>query len=206
MNHGRARIFDTRVAESIIAASKTCIPRNINNSEKARMSRNLGRQAHRAQQDTTHRKLDDDIVDTRSLLNTSTQAMKDLKTQLKELTNKKKEAGKAPRNNQAASNKFDVPIPKIRAGSATTNAEFELTPGSPTPNEDVEMQEIMPIDLPFEIGTPSNDSEEARYHPGFDLPSLDLDSFNFVLENELVPDPTAEEVAAYQFLKYSLER
>jgi len=127
------------------------------------MSRNLGRQAHRAQQNTTHRKLDDDIADTRSLLNTSTQAMKDLKTQLKELTDKKKEAGKAPWNNQAVSNKFDVPILKIRAGSATTNAEFELTPGSPTPNEDVEMQEIMPIDLPFEIGTPSNDSEEARY-------------------------------------------
>ena len=101
-----------RVAESIIAASKTCIPRNINNSEKARMSHNLGRQAHRSQRGTAHRKLDDDIVDTRSLLDISSQTTKDLKAQLKELTDKKKEAGKTPRNSQAASNKFNIPIPK----------------------------------------------------------------------------------------------
>jgi hypothetical protein len=42
-------------------------------------------------------------------------------SQLKELTEKKKEAGKAPRNSQAASNKFNVPIPKIRGGSTATN-------------------------------------------------------------------------------------
>ena len=195
-------MFDTRVAKSIIAASKTCIPRNINNGEKVRMSRNLGRQTHRTQQDTTHHKLDDDIADTRSLLNTSTQAMKDLKTQLKELTDKKKESGKAPWNSQAVSNKFNVPIPKIRAGSATTEAAFELAPSSPTPNN--KNVEIAPIVLPFEIGTPSNDSDEAMYHPGFDFPPLDLDLFNMVLENEPVPEPTAEETAAYQFLKYSL--
>jgi hypothetical protein len=46
--------------------------------------------------------------------------------------------------------------------------------------------------------------EEATYHPGFDLPPLDLDLFNIVLENELVPEPTAEEVATYLFLKQSL--
>ena len=91
------------------------------------------------------------------------------------------------------------------------------------------MQEIAPIDLPFvnytmppliahhndgvalavvlglpsEMGTPY-DSEETRYHRKFDLPTLDLDLFNMALENEPVPEPTAEEVAAYQFLKYSL--
>ena len=195
------------------------------------MSRNLGRQVHRSQQDTTHRKLDDDIADTRSLLDTSSQTMKDLKAQLKELTDKKKEAGKAPRNSQAASNKFNVPIPKIGACSAT----FEPAPSS-APNSDVEMLENAPIDvpivnyamapthrddlsvfrplspvpgmlgslgLPSEIGTHYN-SEDASYHPGFDLPPLDFDLFNLMLENEQVPEPTAEEMAAIQFLKDSL--
>jgi len=46
--------------------------------------------------------------------------MKDVKAQLKEHTDKKKEAGKVPRNNQAASNKFNVPILTIAAGSALT--------------------------------------------------------------------------------------
>ena len=86
------------------------------------MSRNLGRQAHREAQNTTHRTIDRDIADTRSLLDTSAQMTKDLKAQLKELTEKKKEAGKAPRNNQAASNKFNVPIPKIRSVGAMIEA------------------------------------------------------------------------------------
>ena len=64
--------------------------------------------------------LDDDIADTRSLLNSFSQTMKDIKARLKELTDRKKEAGKVLRNNQAASNKFNVPIPKIGAGSALT--------------------------------------------------------------------------------------
>ena len=89
----RAQVFDTRVAESIIAALKTCVPQNINNSEKARMSCNIGRQAHQAEKNSTHCKLDSDIADTRYLLNASAQTAKDLKAQLKELTNKKKEAG-----------------------------------------------------------------------------------------------------------------
>jgi septal ring factor EnvC (AmiA/AmiB activator) len=90
------------------------------------MSRNLGRQAHRAEQNTFHRKLDSDIADTRSLLNASAETAKDLKTQLKELMEKKKEAGKVPRNTQATSNKFNIPIPKIRGDSlsATTDAAF----------------------------------------------------------------------------------
>jgi len=45
--------------------------------------------------------------------------------------------------------------------------------------------------LPSEIGT-HYDPEEARYHAGFDLLPLDLDLFNMVLENDLIPEPTAE--------------
>ena len=48
--------------------------------------------------------------------------------------------------------------------------------------------------LPSEIGT-HYDSEEARYHAGFDLLLLDLELFNMVHENDLVPEPTAEVVA-----------
>ena len=106
------------------------------------MSRNIGRQVHRAEKNTTHHKLDSDIADTRSLLNASAQTAKDLKAHLKELTDKKKEAGKAPRNSQAPLNKFNIPIPKIQGGSTT----FELNPHSPTPNE---IQDIAPIDILF---------------------------------------------------------
>ena len=194
------------------------------------MSRNLGRQVHRSQQDTTHRKLDDDIADTRSLLDTSSQTTKNLKAQLKELTDKKKKASKAPQNSQAASNKFDVPIPEVGAGSAT----FELAPTS-APNSDVEMQENAPVDKPIihhavapthhdnlsvfrplspvplpgvlgSLGLPSviGTYYDSDYHPGFDLPPLDSNLLNLMLENEQVPEPTAEEIAAIQFLKHSL--
>ena len=161
---------------------------------------------------------------------------------MKELTDKKKEAGTAPRISQAGSNKFNVPIPKIQPGTsaaaATTTSDsdmaFELTASSPATDVD-SMQETMAIDVPFAItpthhhdlsvvqppspplpsdaptGLPSEthglsyDSvEEATYHPGFDLPPLDLDLFNMVLEKKLIPGPTAEEVAAYLFLKQSL--
>ena len=54
------------------------------------MCLNLGRQAHRAEKDTTHHKLDSAISDTKSLLNESAQTAKQLKVQLKELTEKKK--------------------------------------------------------------------------------------------------------------------
>jgi hypothetical protein len=63
------------------------------------------------------------------------------------------------------------------------------------------------LGLPSETHGPSYDSvEEATYHPGFDLLPLDLDLFNMVLENELIPGPTAEEVVAYLFLKQSLRK
>jgi hypothetical protein len=225
----RARVFDTRVAESIIAASKTCIPRNINNSEKARMSRNLGRQVHRAEKDTTHRKLDNDIADTRSLLNASAQTAKDLKAQLKELTEKKKEAGKSPRKSQAASNKFNIPIPKIRGGSTTTvtNAVFKHNPTFPTHDNLSQTVFPSPVQHPSSpvtpvpglgdhdalaptmtgvmglVGTPYIDSEEEN-HPGLQLPPLDLDLLYMSLENEPVAEPTAEEVVAYHFLKNAL--
>jgi hypothetical protein len=49
--------------------------------------------------------------------------------------------------------------------------------------------------LPSEIST-YYDSEEARYYTGFNLPPLDLDLLNMVLENDLVPEPTAEVAAS----------
>ena len=60
------------------------------------MSHKLGQQAHHAQKNTTHHKFNNDIANTRPLLNTSTQTMNNLKMQLKELTDMKKEPGKEP--------------------------------------------------------------------------------------------------------------
>lgn len=94
-----------------------------------------------------HRKLNSDIADTRSLLNTSSQTTNDLKIQLKGLTEKKKEAGKSPRNSQAGANKFNIPIPKIQGAqtSATIGiaSDSESTPTAN--NKDIEMQQIAPI-------------------------------------------------------------
>jgi hypothetical protein len=42
-----------------------------------------------------------------------------------------------------------------------------------------------------------------HWHPGFELP-FDLESFNAALEIEPIPEPTAAEVAAHQFLRRSL--
>ena len=81
----------------------------------------------------------------------------------------------------------------------TPHVDFSvIQPPSPVPGVLV---------LPSEIGT-HYDSEEARYYTGFDLPPLDLDLFNMVFENDLVPEPTYSQGSslkvAYQFLKYSL--
>jgi hypothetical protein len=113
----RARVLDSRIAASIMAASKTCIPRNINNGEKARMSRNLGRQNLRAQQSTGHAQLNDEIADIKSRIGSSAQETKDLKEKLKGLSDKKKEMGQSPRHSQAPSNRHNFPIPKIRPPS-----------------------------------------------------------------------------------------
>lgn len=186
------------------------------------MSRNLGRQAHRTEQNTIHRKLDSDIADTRSLLNASAETAKDLKAQLKELIEKKKEVGKAPRNIHATSNKFNIPIPKIGGDSlsTTTNAAFKhnpthnnLSPGitvfqppvpndlnAPTPSQSASGElgsQVLPSDAPY-------NPEEAIYHPRFQLPPLDLDLLYTTLENGPIAEPTAEEVSAYQFLKNAL--
>jgi hypothetical protein len=45
--------------------------------------------------------------DVRAQIVTTSQAQKELKAKLKDLTEKKKEAGRTPRHNRAAAHKFD---------------------------------------------------------------------------------------------------
>jgi hypothetical protein len=150
----RARQFDAQIAASIVAASQTCIPRNINNSEKARMSRNLGRKNHRIDRSDTHVKLVNEIADVKSLLDTSTQKTKELKARLNELAEKKKDAGKSPRKIQAPSNRFNTPIPKIQglrlSSPATTNDSVSASAQAATTaagqNSDVQLEDqTMPV-------------------------------------------------------------
>lgn len=97
------------------------------------MSRNLGRQIHRAQQSRAHLQLDNAIADVKTRLTQSTQISKDLKAELKELGDKKKEAGKSPRNSHAPSNLFKVPIPKIQGLTVKTASDPPVTTsGFPT--------------------------------------------------------------------------
>ena len=107
--------MDARVATSITAAGKSCIPLNINNSEKARMIRNIGRQTHRTQQRSTHRGLDAEIEVTENIISEATQAAKAARSSLKSLKEQKKDAGRSPRHSQVAGNKYnDIHIPKIQ--------------------------------------------------------------------------------------------
>jgi hypothetical protein len=93
------------------------------------MSRNLGRKSHRAEQSSTHLKLANEITEVKSLLASSSQQTKELKARLNDLSERKKEAGKSPRNLQAPSNRFDIPIPKIR-GLTTKTASPDITHAS----------------------------------------------------------------------------
>ena len=132
-------------------------------------------------------------------VNASAQTAKELKAQLKELTEKKKEVGKSPRKSQAVSNKFTIPIPKIRGSSTTTtmtNAVFEHNPNDNNLSQAVFPSPVQPPspvpglgdagDAPTMTGVMapgpgpyinSAESEEDYDHPGFHLPPLDLDLF-----------------------------
>jgi hypothetical protein len=72
------------------------------------------------------------------------------------------------------------------------------------------------VKLPMAVTNNLNEDSEAgsslmyntsHWHPGFELP-FDLESFNAAvaaLEFEPIPEPTAAEVAAHQFLRRSLQ-
>ena len=116
---------------------------------------------------------------------------------MKELTEKKKEVGKSPRKSQAVSNKFTIPIPKIRGSSTTTtmtNAVFEHNPNDNNLSQAVFPSPVQPLspvpglgdagDAPTMTGVMapgpgpyinSAESEEDYDHPRFHLPPLDLD-------------------------------
>ncbi len=143
----RARELDARVAASVLAASKTCIPRNINNSEKARMSRNMGRQSHRAAQSTAHLQLHTDIIQIKNQLADSAQNRKELKAKLKDLTEKKKEVGKSPRNIEAPSNRFKIVIPEI-VGTPASPTVVLTDAATPPASTTIEAQ----LDLSHDVG------------------------------------------------------
>jgi chromosome segregation ATPase len=110
----RARILDMNIAASIKAAADACILRNNNNSEVARLSRLVSRRNHQARRRSDHHAIDDSMDDVQAQIVTTSQAQKELKAKLKDLTEKKKEAGRTPRHNRAAAHKFDsVRIPAI---------------------------------------------------------------------------------------------
>lgn len=174
------------------------------------MRRNLGRQAYRAVEGAKHRKLDSDIADTRSLLNTSAQTMKDLKAQLKGLTDKKKEAG-GWRNSQTGTNIFNIPIPKINgaaAAGATLTAEMDYI-STPTPDNtdsDVEMQRITLVDIrgnstaaietAYETAPISNDNsinEDTEMEVVPSLPTVYVQGASTIVETT-TSTPTADEI------------
>jgi hypothetical protein len=107
-----ARELDAAVAASIAAADKTCILRNRHNSELDRITRSVTCRTHNARRRTIHNDLDDDIEGVRKEIAATSSMNKELKAQLKDLTEQKKELGRTPRHNQSGSS-YDIEIPVI---------------------------------------------------------------------------------------------
>lgn len=216
------------------------------------MSRNLGRQSHRAQQSAVHAQLHNEITDVKSRINSSAQETKDLKGKLKGLSDKKKEMGQSPRHSQAPSNRHNVPIPQIRPPSLPSNLNESASLSESSINRniasDLSMSETPPAlaNSPYDnipqiqslVNAPS--TENTQSHEAFDMntsildsplymnralefPPFDLDMFNAALEafdmnidspnsafeppfdfaalgDGPIPQPTAEELQAHQFL------
>ena len=161
------------------------------------MSRNLGRKIHHIDQNNTHIKLMNEIADVKSLLETSTQTTKELKTRLNGLA-EKKDAGKSPRKIHAPSNRFDTPVPEIQGLSGLIETMSLAT----TTNNSMSAS-----DWDVASGQPLDDSEmrndsEVQVNP-CEIPSFDfdLDLFNQMLEQEPIPEPTDAELAAHTFLR-----
>ena len=164
------------------------------------MTRNLGRKIHHMDQSKTHVKLMSEIADVKSLLDTSTQTTKELKTRLNELAEKKKEAGKSPRKIHAPSNRFDTPVPKIQGLLIETmSPQAATTTMTTNPVSTSAIAPEQPLDFDLEMQIEANPwFEPASKIPSFDF---DLDLFNQRLEQEPIPEPTDAELAAHAFLR-----
>ena len=150
----------------------------------------LGRKSHRMDQSNTHTKIANEISNVKSLLDNSTQQTKELKAQLNELTEKKKDAGKSPRNLQAPPNRFNTPIPKIQGLFINTVL--------PTTTNNLMSASVT-------LGGPSSDMQlEDRITSPSESFDFDLDLFSEMLENETIPEPTGAELAAHAFLRTAL--
>lgn len=110
----RARTLDASVAVSITAAKRTCIFRNPHDGQIDRMTCSITHQTKNAHRRATHQDLNDNIDDLQERITNASQAQKELRAQLKDLTEQKKEAGRTPRHNQSTSKFDDVKIPLIR--------------------------------------------------------------------------------------------
>jgi uncharacterized protein YlxW (UPF0749 family) len=109
-----ARALDESTAASIAAANATCIHRNPHNTEVDRAKRAATRRTNNAQRRAIHNDLDSNIDDVREQISAASHAQKELKAKLKDLTEKKKEAGRTPRHNRSRSRYDGIEIPTIR--------------------------------------------------------------------------------------------
>jgi hypothetical protein len=111
----RARVLDARMAASIMTAGDACILSNPNNSEVTQLTRLVSRRRHSARRRAVHNTIDDNIEEVQEDFAMTSQAQKELKAKLKDLTEMKKEAGRTPKHNRAATRKFDgIDTPQIR--------------------------------------------------------------------------------------------
>lgn len=188
------------------------------------MSRNLGRQSHRAQQSAVHVQLDDDISDIKSRIGSSAQETKDLKEKLKKLSDKKKEMGQSPRHSQAPSNRHNFPIPQIRPqalpmtsndpaslSSINRDIDFSMSKSPPAVQlaessyDDISQLQYheafdMSIDSPLDMNGSASTNFDGHVLD-FEVPPFNLDAFNAALEDRPIPQPTAEELQAHEFLR-----
>ena len=122
----RARSLDASVAASITAASQACILRNTHNSEIARMTRTISRRAHNAHRRANHNAIDKDIDEVRENIATASLANRELKAQLKDLTEKKKEAGRTPRHNRT-NPQSNTTVPLIHGSTRMQHGKYKYS-------------------------------------------------------------------------------
>jgi hypothetical protein len=111
----RARKYDAEVAVALTQAEQSCILRNRNNSETARLSRKVRRDKRQLERRNQHNNIDDNLDNAKAHLAQVAQAAKDARAEVKELTEKKKAAGRTPRHNRdrAAAKFSGIQIPPI---------------------------------------------------------------------------------------------
>jgi hypothetical protein len=90
------------------------------------MTQTISRQAHNAHQCANHNAIDKDIDEVQENIATTSLANRELKAQLKDLTEKKKEAGRMPRHNRT-NMETNITVPLIHSSTYMQHGKYKYS-------------------------------------------------------------------------------